>query len=156
MRSRLYRALLGCLLYITTCTRLDIAYVVTQLSRFLENPGLQHWGCRSRSVIPEATRDHGTIYEGGNGDIVIQAYTDADWGRNIDDRRSVSGVMVMMGNAPIVFKSNYQRTELGRSRVHGVEFVHSRGTLDAIAVVRSRPDASGSYADMARIKERSR
>ena len=24
-------------------TRLDVAYVVTQLSRFMENPGQQHW-----------------------------------------------------------------------------------------------------------------
>ena len=43
MRSRPYRSLIGCLLYITTCTRPDVAFVVTQLSRFLENPGLLHW-----------------------------------------------------------------------------------------------------------------
>ncbi|POM63711.1 Polyprotein [Phytophthora palmivora] len=40
MQSKPYRSLIGCLLYITTCTRPDIAYIVTQLSRFLENPGL--------------------------------------------------------------------------------------------------------------------
>ncbi|KAE9292008.1 hypothetical protein PR003_g24876 [Phytophthora rubi] len=43
MRSKPYRSLIGCLLYITTCTRPDIAFVVTQLSRFLENTGQQHW-----------------------------------------------------------------------------------------------------------------
>ena len=43
MKSRPYRSLIGCLMYITTCTRPDIAFVVTQLSRFLENPGTQHW-----------------------------------------------------------------------------------------------------------------
>ena len=42
MRLMTYRSLIGCLLYITTCTRPDIAYVVTQLSHFLEKPGLQH------------------------------------------------------------------------------------------------------------------
>ncbi|KAG2987754.1 hypothetical protein PC119_g19624 [Phytophthora cactorum] len=36
MQSRPYRPLIGCLMYITTCTRPDIACVVTQLSLFLE------------------------------------------------------------------------------------------------------------------------
>ncbi|GMF32518.1 unnamed protein product [Phytophthora fragariaefolia] len=35
MRSKPYRSLIGCLLYITTCSRLYIAFVVTQLSCFL-------------------------------------------------------------------------------------------------------------------------
>lgn len=39
LRTKPYRSLIGCLLYIATCTRPDIAYVVTQISRFLENPG---------------------------------------------------------------------------------------------------------------------
>ncbi|KAG6943657.1 hypothetical protein JG688_00017499, partial [Phytophthora aleatoria] len=43
MQSLPHRSLIGCLMYITTCTRPEIVYVVTQLSRFLENPGLQHW-----------------------------------------------------------------------------------------------------------------
>ena len=39
-----------------------------------------------------------------------EAYTDADWGSNLDDRRSVSGIMIMISGAPVVFKSKYQRT----------------------------------------------
>ncbi|OWZ08835.1 polyprotein [Phytophthora megakarya] len=42
MQKNPYRAHFGCLLYITTCTRPDVAYIVTKLSRFLENPGKQH------------------------------------------------------------------------------------------------------------------
>ncbi|KAE9311163.1 hypothetical protein PF008_g20274 [Phytophthora fragariae] len=110
MQSRPYRSLIGCLLYITTCTRPDIAYLVTQLSRCLENPGLQHW--RAAILVlryPKTTREHGIVYQGCD-DVTVEAFTDADWGSNIDDRRSVSGVMVMMGNAPVVFKSKFQRT----------------------------------------------
>ncbi|KAE9023990.1 hypothetical protein PR003_g14063 [Phytophthora rubi] len=33
IRTKLYRSLIGCLLYITTCTRPDVAYIVTELSR---------------------------------------------------------------------------------------------------------------------------
>ncbi|GMF37248.1 unnamed protein product [Phytophthora fragariaefolia] len=45
-----------------------------------------------------------------SGKVTVEAFTDADWGSNTDDRRSVSGVMVMIGNGPVVFKSKYQRT----------------------------------------------
>ena len=41
---------------------------------------------------------------------MLEAYTDTDWGCNLDDRRSVSGIMIMIGSAPVVFKSKYQRT----------------------------------------------
>ena len=111
MRLKPYRSLIGCLLYITTCTRPDIAFVVTQLSRFLENPGQQHWNAAVRVLrYLKSTRQHGIIYQGGSGNVILKAYSDADWGTNIDDRRSVSGVIVMIGNAPVVFKSKFQRT----------------------------------------------
>ncbi|POM75160.1 Polyprotein [Phytophthora palmivora] len=108
MQSKPYRSLIGCLLYIKTCTKPDIVYVVTQLSRFLENPGLQHW-CTAIRVLRylKTTREHGK--DGKNG-FKIEAFTDADWGSNIDDRRSVSGIMIMIGNAPVVFTSKFQRT----------------------------------------------
>lgn len=65
MRSRPYRSLIGCLLYITTCTRPDIAFVVAQLSRFLENPGQQHWNAAIRVLrYLKTTRQHGIIYQG--------------------------------------------------------------------------------------------
>uniref|UniRef100_H3H5K8 Reverse transcriptase Ty1/copia-type domain-containing protein n=1 Tax=Phytophthora ramorum TaxID=164328 RepID=H3H5K8_PHYRM len=111
MRSKPYRSLIGCLLYIATCTRPDIAFVVTQLSRFLENPGQQHWNAAVRVLrYLKSTRQHGIIYEGGTGSVRLTAFSDADWGSNLDDRRSVSGVIVVIGNAPVVFKSKFQRT----------------------------------------------
>ncbi|KAE8909416.1 Retrovirus-related Pol polyprotein from transposon TNT 1-94 [Phytophthora fragariae] len=111
MRSKPYRSLIGCLLYITTCTRPDIAFMATQLSRFLENPGQQHWNAAVRVLrYLKSTRQHGIIYQGGTHSVTLKAYSDADWGTNLDDRRSVSGVMVMIGNAPVVFKSKFQRT----------------------------------------------
>ncbi|CAI5723452.1 unnamed protein product [Peronospora farinosa] len=99
------------MLYITTCTRPDVAYIITQLSRFLENPGQQHWKASIRVLrYLKTTRDYGIIYDGSASEVQATAYTDADWGSNIDDRRSVSGIMVMIGGAPVVFKSKYQRT----------------------------------------------
>ncbi|KAE9296708.1 hypothetical protein PR003_g23685 [Phytophthora rubi] len=111
MKTKPYRSLIGCLLYITTCTRPDVAYIVTQLSRFLENPGQQHWKAAIRVLrYLKSTKDLGIIYNSKDGKVMLEAYTDADWGSNLDDRRSVSGIIIMIGGAPVVFKSKYQRT----------------------------------------------
>ena len=110
MRSKPYRSLIGCLPYITTCTRPDIAYVVTQLSRFLEKPGLQHWSAAIRVVrYLKTTHQTGVVYQ-GTGSVGLKAYPDDDWGSNSNDRRSFSGVRVMIASAPVVFKSKYERT----------------------------------------------
>lgn len=111
MQSKPYRSLIRCLLYITTGTRPDIAYVVTQLSRFFENPGQQHWKAAIRVLLYlKMTREFGITYDGSANEVQATAYTDADWGSNIDDRRSVSGIMVMIRGAPVVFRSKYQQT----------------------------------------------
>ncbi|KAG2836201.1 hypothetical protein PC118_g4453 [Phytophthora cactorum] len=87
MQSRPYRSLIGCLMYFTTCTRPDIAYVVTKLSRFLENPGLQHWKAAVRVLrYLKSTGEHGIVYQRGSGEATAQA------------------------NAPVVFKAKFQRT----------------------------------------------
>ncbi|OWY94946.1 polyprotein [Phytophthora megakarya] len=56
------------------------------------------------------SRDLGIVYNRTKGKAELTAYTDADWGSNLDDRRSVSGTMMMISGAPVVFKSKYQRT----------------------------------------------
>ncbi|KAJ8564192.1 hypothetical protein ON010_g7153 [Phytophthora cinnamomi] len=111
MRSRPYCSLIGYLLYVMTCTRPDSAYVVTQLSWFPENPSRQH--CRAAIRVLrylKPSREHGIMYQRGDGNVTVEAFAGADWGSNVGDRRSVSGVMVRIGNGPVVFKSKFQRT----------------------------------------------
>ena len=38
-----YREVVGSLIYVMTCTRRDICWVVTKLSQFLSNPLQKHW-----------------------------------------------------------------------------------------------------------------
>ena len=60
--------------------------------------------------IPERTKERGIIYDGNTRKVKLEAYTDADWGNSLADRRSISGVILLIGGTPIVFKSKYQRT----------------------------------------------
>ncbi|KAE8985602.1 hypothetical protein PR001_g22840 [Phytophthora rubi] len=83
MKSKPYRSLVGSLMYLACGTRPGISVAVTKLSRFLENPGEKHWDA---------------------------AYSDADWAGNRDDRRSVSGMLLMLCGAPVVWRSTFQKT----------------------------------------------
>ncbi|OWZ14304.1 hypothetical protein PHMEG_00012238 [Phytophthora megakarya] len=130
MQAKPYRALIGCLLYITTYTRPDVAYIVAQLSRFLENPGQQHWKAAIRVLrYLKGTRDLGIVYNGNKGKVELTAYTDADWGSNLDDHRSVSSTMMMISGAPVAFKSKYQ-PELGGGGDLGHEQVGATQVLE--------------------------
>ena len=43
-----YARIIGSLMYITNCTRPDIAYSVNKLSRYTSNPGKDHWKAIAR------------------------------------------------------------------------------------------------------------
>lgn len=58
----------------------------------------------------KTTPEHGLVYKNGEKGLDVMAHTDADWGSNIDDRRSLSEIMVMIGHAPVIYKFKYQRT----------------------------------------------
>ncbi|KAF1336396.1 Integrase catalytic core protein, partial [Globisporangium splendens] len=110
MASKPYRSLLGCLLYISTCTRPDISYAVCHLSRYLENPGVKHWKSAIRVLKYLHTTKYHELVFSGNENPNLVAYCDADWGSDRDDRRSVSGVLLKINGGPVVFKSRSQKT----------------------------------------------
>lgn len=111
MSKKPYRSLVGCLMYVAQCTRPDVAYAVTHLSRFMENPGQEHWLAAIKILrYLKTTSDYGINYKSSTQANAPIAYCDADWGNNLDDRRSVSGVAIVMNGGPIVYKSKYQNT----------------------------------------------
>ncbi|GMF60078.1 unnamed protein product [Phytophthora fragariaefolia] len=78
--------------------------------RFLENPGEKHSDAGIKVVrYLLKTKDVGIVYDGSLG-TELEAYSDADWAGNRDDRRSMSGMMLMMCGAPVVWRSTFQTT----------------------------------------------
>nr|GEU66176.1 zinc finger, CCHC-type [Tanacetum cinerariifolium] len=58
-----YSRVIGCLMYATTCTRPDIAFVVEKLSRYTSNPGTQHRQAIQRVLkYLKKTMDYRLIY----------------------------------------------------------------------------------------------
>ncbi|KAG8369591.1 hypothetical protein BUALT_Bualt14G0029600 [Buddleja alternifolia] len=92
----LFRQIVGTLRYLT-CTRPNITYGVSLISKFLESPRQSHMQVAKRIMrYIKDTYDHGLFYSSSsNGGFV--GYLDSDWGGDIDDRRSTSGYCFNFG-----------------------------------------------------------
>ncbi|KAK9108126.1 hypothetical protein Syun_024137 [Stephania yunnanensis] len=68
----------------------DICFVVGMVSRYQANPGQTHWRAVKRILrYLKGTIDYSLCYQGNNLHLV--GYTDADWGGDLDERKSTSG-----------------------------------------------------------------
>ena len=105
-----YGAAIGSLIYAAIGTRPDIAYAVQSLSQFTNNPSPEHWTAVKRVFrYLNGTQDLGIIYK-KMPTINLDGYTDADWGSNPVDRKSISGYTFLIGDGPVTWTSKKQQT----------------------------------------------
>lgn len=88
---RLYREIVGSLIYLMTCTRPDICYVVTKLSQYLAKPTKAQFNL-SKFVLKylKGTINLGLKFTKSQSPIKLTAHCDSDWAGSID-RKSISG-----------------------------------------------------------------
>lgn len=104
-----YSSLIGELQWIAMVVRVDIAFAVNVLARFLEKPKEIHWEAAKRILAYLAgTKELGVVYWSG-GDETPVGFSDSDWAGDRADRKSVSGYVVMLKGGPIQWKSRKQK-----------------------------------------------
>jgi ribonuclease HI len=105
-----YSTLIGSLLYLSICTRPDIAQAVGVLSKYMARPTTAHWAA-AKGVLRyvAGTKDYGITY-GGIGDTKIIGYCDADFAGDIDTRRSTTGYVFTIGGGAVSWSSRRQAT----------------------------------------------
>ena len=97
--EKLYRSLVGSLLYIAKQTRPDIVWIVNVLSRFMTKPTNTHWLAGKRVLrYLQATKSLKLIYP-RDSDFKLQGESDADWSGDQDDRRSTTGYFFKLGSS---------------------------------------------------------
>ncbi|XP_019226234.1 PREDICTED: uncharacterized protein LOC109207715 [Nicotiana attenuata] len=93
-----YQKLIGKLLYLTI-TRPDISFAVQVLSQFMQHPKESHMEAALR-VVKYVKGNPGLeiLLKGGATDK-LTAYCDSDWAACPNNRRSVTGYVVKLGDS---------------------------------------------------------
>lgn len=117
-----YRSVIGMMLYLSTNTRPDIAFAVSQAARFSNNPKQSH-ATALKTIVRYlvGTKDKGTIVTPTNK-LDIKLYVDADFAglykrepnNDPNSARSRTGYILLLGGFPLIWKSHLQ-TEISLS-----------------------------------------
>ena len=136
-----YPLLVGMLLYLSTNTRPDITYVVSEVVRFCSNPKQSHASAIKMIVRYLAgTADKGTIFT-PNDNFKIDCYVDADFaglhGQESENNplraRSRTGYILFFCGCPLLWKSQLQ-SEMALSTFHAEYVVLSMAMRQLIVV----------------------
>ncbi|XP_070675335.1 uncharacterized mitochondrial protein AtMg00810-like [Malus domestica] len=97
--SEQYRSVVGALQYLTF-TRPDIVFSVNQACQYMHNPMVSHVIAVKQIIrYLKGTSTYGIYFK--PGPMHLQAYRDADWAGDPNDRRLTSGFVVFLGSNPI-------------------------------------------------------
>jgi len=108
--AKSYQHALGTLMYPMLRTRPDLTYSVAILGQHAANPGPDHQHALEHVFrYLQATCHHQLIYQcGTDAGITLHGFTDADWGSDVNDRRSTSGYVFMLAGGAISWSSKKQ------------------------------------------------
>ena len=88
--------------------RPDIALAVGIIARFSTNPTENHLMVVKRIIrYLKGTEEYGLYYK-KNEKFELRAYTDADWARNINDRKTTSRGAFFLGKRLVTWTSKKQ------------------------------------------------
>ena len=95
-----YASAVGSLMYAMVCTRPDISHVVGVVSRYMNNPGKEHWMAVKWILrYLRGTTNQALCFGGSN--IALQGYVDVDMAGDRDNRRSTTGYVFTVGGTTV-------------------------------------------------------
>ena len=107
--ERQYRHGVGVNLFLNN-TRPDISFAVSQLSKFIAQPGQQHFQALKQLLRYLKGTQHLGIFYPKEGACKLECYVDASWASDPNDGRSVTGYVYLLNGSPISWSSKKQAT----------------------------------------------
>lgn len=100
-----YRQLVGSLIFLAKCTRLDISYSVSRLSQFMHAYDESYWKAAKQVLrYLKGTEVLGIKYKPCE-EMILWGYTDADYASDKMDRKSTTGFIFMLNDSVISWSS---------------------------------------------------
>ena len=108
MKKTPYASTVGSIMYDMTCTRPDIAHAMRVVSRYMSNPGKQHWEAVKWILrYLRGTKDRVLCFKGKG--LELHGYVDSDLAGDLDRRKSTTGYVFTMGGTTVTWASKLQK-----------------------------------------------
>nr|GEX03235.1 retrotransposon protein, putative, Ty1-copia subclass [Tanacetum cinerariifolium] len=105
-----YASVVGSIMYAMMCTRPDVSFALSMVSRHQHNSGEGHWTALKNILkYLRNTIDRFLVY-GGEEELKVTGYCDASWQTDQDDSRSQSRWIFLMNEGVVTWKSSKQDT----------------------------------------------
>ncbi|KAE8730652.1 putative galacturonosyltransferase 6 [Hibiscus syriacus] len=102
-----YASAVGSLMFAMICTRPDIAQAVGVVSRYMANPGKEHWNTVKRILrYIKGTSNVALCYGGSN--LLINGYVDSDYAGDLDKSKSTTGYVFKVAGGAVSWVSKLQ------------------------------------------------
>ena len=135
-----YQQAIGCLTYMSTATRPDIAVAVGVLSQYMSRPSNDHWmGVKRVLRYLKGTLQYGLKLSAHEEEPELFGYSDADWAGDVDTRRSTSGYVFQFGSSTVSWSSRKQST-VAKSSTEAEYVALSSATQEAVWLRRLMKD----------------
>ncbi|CAI5489217.1 unnamed protein product, partial [Closterium sp. Naga37s-1] len=102
-----YPELVGCLMYLMTCTRPDLAYPLSILARYVA-PGRhrpEHMAAAKRVLRYLCSTSGMGLVLGGQSSVVLTGHADASWVDDLATQRSSQGYTFSLGSGSVSWRS---------------------------------------------------
>ncbi|CAI7839704.1 unnamed protein product [Closterium sp. NIES-54] len=112
-----YPELVGCLMYLMTCTRPDLAYPLSILARYVA-PGRhrpEHMAAAKRVLRYLFSTSGLGLVLGGRRPVVLTGHADASWADDQATQRSSQGYTFSLGSGSVSWRSTRSSSVLGSS-----------------------------------------
>ncbi|CAI7763395.1 unnamed protein product, partial [Closterium sp. NIES-53] len=112
-----YPELVGCLMYLMTCTRPDLAYPLSLLARYVA-PGRHrkvHWDAAKRVLRFLCSTSGMGLVLGGRARGVLTGHADASWVDDLATQRSSQGYTFSLGSGSVSWRSTRSSSVLSSS-----------------------------------------
>ncbi|CAI7737240.1 unnamed protein product [Closterium sp. NIES-54] len=112
-----YPELVGCLMYLMTCTRPDLAYPLSILARYVA-PGRhrpEHMAAAKRVLRYLCSTSCMGLVLGGQSPVVLTGHADASWADDQATQRSSQGYTFSLGFGSVSWRATRSSSVLGSS-----------------------------------------
>ncbi|KAM7464831.1 hypothetical protein LguiB_012393 [Lonicera macranthoides] len=89
----------------------DLAHAVGMVSRYMSNPGKEHWNAVKWVLrYLQGTKSLGIVFERKDGADSVAGFVDSDYAGDLDKRRSTTGYVFTLASGPVSWRSMLQAT----------------------------------------------